>query len=108
MYICTVTRNNKYMKNLKKYICTKEFIAKTESGKRVKIEVGKPYFGSYDFEHLDAGHGFLFLKVDGRSQKVYIQSGPYWTDHFKYFGHCSEDIEATSVEIVKRARIVKQ
>lgn len=96
------------MKGLKKYICTKEFIAKTETGKRVKIEVGQPYFGSYDFEHLDLGRGFLFLKVDGRDQKVYVQSGTFWTYHFKYFGHVGEDVKATSVEIVKRTRIVKQ
>jgi hypothetical protein len=94
------------MKGLKKYICTANFVAKTETGKRVRIEAGKIYFGSYDFENLAACRGFLFVSVNGITQKLYIQSGDYWINRLKFIAHCNDNVEATPVETIKRKRIV--
>ena len=96
------------MKNLKKYIAKQDLVAKTDAGKRIKFEAGKAYYGSYDFDRIDKCCGFLYVSVAGVPQKLYLPSGQFWTDHFKYFGHCSEDVKPTPVDIVKRARIVKQ
>ena len=93
------------MKNLKKYIAKEDFIIKTASGKRVKLEAGKAYYGSYDFDRIDLCRGFLFLSVAGVAQKVYLESGAYWLDHLKFVGHVAEDVPATPVDTVKRQRI---
>lgn len=95
------------MKNLKKYIAKKDIIAKTDTGKRIKFEEGKAYYGSYDFDRIDKCNGFLYVSIEGKPQKLYLPSGTYWVERFKFIGHVFDDVPPTPVDIVKRPRIQK-